>query len=755
MACGPYYPYGEDIRFTFFEPSFFELNGFEAFVYSADRIPAFEPAAQQLGRAENIELWYQWAECKASKEDIEKAVYQFDEEIDLNERNNSFLAYLASKKEAQSYLRFAQECSPFNRSLQDPWERNADDLVDGRQERIDEAIKRMGAVQDLALKRRYAFLAIRLAYYQGEVETLTSVWEQVFAGHQTKDILYYWSLFFKTMLDPIDAQRNLQAAQVFANAPDKRFMVRFSYATNIPLEMTLDLVKNDQDRVAVLLMEGIRNQGRNLEGLKAMYRLSPDHPGLEFLLIREINKLEDWIYTPHYTEFFPATYPKGQPYPDNVNLMYQRLKDDRMYAGEVLDWISSVKSKKRAQPLLWEMSKAGLLHMTESYKKALKVIRRMEKKGIDHPEMGRWALQMKVLCLMAEGKATPASLPAPIRQKLMSDENGFSTQFLFALARTLEFKGQTSDAAIFLSMVNNENSWEDGAVFWKTKKRHQTLYADFYEDYFYYLDAQYTPEQLVAFLEEIEAAKQFQDPFKQWKYDQIKEDLPRLYDLAGTKFLRRDQLEKALFYYEKVPAWFWKEYPFPDYLDRNPFYTNLYNEKGYTAMDTVIYSKPEIIQVLLDYKKRAADPNEPQQDYYYFLVANCYLNMSFHGNSWLMRRYYWTVSDNGRSGLEDDDEYRNALKAKAYYLKAKGATKSEEFAALCLRMAGRCENYALRNEILDNEERYYVNWDQKQQQLIRSNTSYTQLQTEYPQHYEELMSNCYSFEPYFSTYDQK
>jgi hypothetical protein len=381
MACGPYYPYGEDVRFSLLDPSLFELNGYEAFIYSANGIPGYEPEAQQLGRAENIELWYQWAECKASKEDIEKAVYQFDEYPDLNEQNNSFLAYLSSKKAARAYLKFAQECSPFNRSLQDPWEREEEDVDSRRQKRIDTAIKRMGEVQDLALKRRYAFLAIRLAYYQGRADLVSSVWNQLFKGQQTKDILYHWSLYFKTELDPIDAQRNLQAAQVFVNAPDKRFKVRLSFDTNVPTDMVMELVENDQDRAAVWLIEGVGKQGKNLDALKEIYRLAPDHPGLEFLLLREVNKLEDWIYTPYYTEFYPAMYPEDRPYPDNTSLMYQRLQGDRAYAKEVLAWVSSVKAKKRPQPLLWQMSKASLLHMTESPAKALKVIKRIEKKG--------------------------------------------------------------------------------------------------------------------------------------------------------------------------------------------------------------------------------------------------------------------------------------------------------------------------------------------------------------------------------------
>jgi len=96
-----------------------------------------------------------------------------------------------------------------------------------------------------------------------------------------------------------------------------------------------------------------------------------------------------------------------------------------------------------------------------------------------------------------------------------------------------------------------------------------------------------------------------------------------------------------------------------------------------------------------------------------------------------MKRYYWT-SRNERTNLEDDDEYYGALTAIEYYKKAMKATKSPEFKALCLRMAGRCENYRLD---------YYESGD--------DNIYYAKLKKEYVNDTTELFGNCYSFEEYF------
>lgn len=120
----------------------------------------------------------------------------------------------------------------------------------------------------------------------------------------------------------------------------------------------------------------------------------------------------------------------------------------------------------------------------------------------------------------------------------------------------------------------------------------------------------------------------------------------------------------------------------------------------------------------------------------YFLAANCYFNMTQYGNSWMMRRYFWT-SNAFKTKLEDDEEYFNCLLAKQFYLKAKEVTRSKKFAALCLRMAGRCESYRMEN---------------LSQNQVKSNKYYLRLKKEYPADYEDLMSNCESFTRYFNSW---
>jgi len=224
------------------------------------------------------------------------------------------------------------------------------------------------------------------------------------------------------------------------------------------------------------------------------------------------------------------------------------------------------------------------------------------------------------------------------------------------------------------------------------------------------------------------------DKFSIWEYNVVQKDISRLYDLLGTKYIRQNKLQNALASFKKVADTIWTSALYHyGYLDANPFYTNYYNEHSKTADDSLKFTKTTITETLINYLNKASDPKIKNRAYYYFLVANCYFNMTQYGNSWMMRRYYWTRNET-KTNLEDDTEYFKCNLAKQYYLEANEVSKNKKFAALCLRMAGRCEEYKIRrNNNYKTINRYFV-----------------QIKKQYPEYYEDLISNCESFNNYFS-----
>ena len=67
-------------------------------------------------------------------------------------------------------------------------------------------------------------------------------------------------------------------------------------------------------------------------------------------------------------------------------------------------------------------------------------------------------------------------------------------KFILAIAKELEYKRNTSDAALLLAKLNGglHPYWScDGSVVcWKNRKKHAFNFADYYVDYFAYIDGE-------------------------------------------------------------------------------------------------------------------------------------------------------------------------------------------------------------------------------------------------------------------------
>ena len=753
-ACGPYYPYGDDIRFTLLKPDVFRYPGFVNFSYAASIFYSanFDKEAALLNDSidgsvrENIMLWRKRCKNIPGEAAVYQAVYVLDKEINDPHSANSFIRYLYMNRdlEAINYLTFAKACGPFNSVIEDPWERQEKANVPQRARLISHAEEKAKGLKDAELRQRYAFLAIRLAYYNDDQKTIRALYELYFSHHNPKNIIDYWSMYFMTFAENDSIRRNFNAAQVFSFAPDKRNEIFFKYNHDIPIEKTLKYAVNQEQKVAVWMLAGFRKTGKALDILKTIYDLKPGLPALGFLLLREVNKLEDWIYTPWYTRFEPSLAggsDENNIYPDS------RILDDRAYARKLLDFVHTIDPGKVENPTLWQFSKAYLSYMTEEYSRSLKEIYILEKMSVKETAVKREMAILRSLCLIAMQKEH-AIIPESVKPVLIREFNAANYKFVFAVARELEFRGNTTDAAILLSKLKSrvdpfpdEAYWRNG-IYWRTKANHYTLYVDYYDDYFYYLDAQYTPGQIQALIADI-GANQGKNKFDVWKYAVIKKDIPRLYDLLGTKYLRTNDLENALDSYDKVSDTLWSSghYPYHTYLNANPFYTNMFNEHAPTAADSTHYNKAGIIRSLLAVLKQAEDIRNGDRAHDYFLAANCYFNMTQYGNSWMMRRYYWSAWIH-KSQLSDDDEYYHCDLAKQYYVKAKAVSRSSKFAALCMRMAGRCESYSIRSRS-DYHEKVSI---------LAANPYYVDLKKEYPVYYNDLVSNCEVFDSYFKNF---
>ena len=746
LAACSYYPGGDEVRFSIFNPHIFGLGSYSQLFYTSHYFGWFNEDRKQIddGEKMNIDLWRKRCKCDLPDDVIYAAVYG-----DSVRPGNAFVKrlYELHDQEAIDYLDFARECTGLTNLKLDPWERNKDSLTALRGDYIAWATRMARTCSTGDIRQRYAFQAVRLTFYNHSAIEVRDIYASFFEGSDEKNIIDYWALYFRAAVETDDAKRNFMAAQVFANAPDKRLASYYYYKRDVPLKGVLALAKNNRERAAVWLLEGVRRPRRTLECMQPIDEVDPQSEGLGLLLLREVNKLEDWIYTPYYTRFEPSvTLPgRGNAY-SSPGKMERRILADRNYAWQLLNFVAGRKSTGQ-HPLLWKTAHAYLLFMTKDYGSALTKIGTVDVRG--DSAVGEQLKMIRSLCLVAIQDPANAIIPRDAREVLLRQYRVKNQRFIFAMAKELEFLGNTTDAALLMSKINpGGTSWEE-EVYWNADGKFQSYYWNYHRNYFGYIDAEYTPAQVKALLADIESNRQT-DTFSTWKYSAVKLDIPRLWDLLGTKYMRENRPGKALAAFEKVNDTLWtsSHAPFSTYLDANPFYANFYSEHAKNSADTVRFNKEEIARQLIRYLAIAGDSSAPHRDYYYFIAANCYLNMTYHGNSWMMKRYYWTSAAT-RSGITGNDDFYGCDLAKAHYLKAYSVTKSKKFAALCLRMAGRCESYRLSYVKGKKQDDYYYTTPTR---ATKGNVYYRKLKKEYPGDYDDLISNCYSFDEYFKTW---
>lgn len=746
FACGPWYPYGEDIRFSLFTPSLFVDESYSEFNYTA----WLYNERKELNAMEdpNSFLWKSYCNHVPSIEDVYNAIYVLKaNELSDKNSSNTFVQYLNSNNDiaAINYLKFAKSCSEFSQVTYDPWERKGDHLKRQRNKKIKAALKKCSTESNELLKRRYAFLALRLAYYSGNESQVNSIYNTYF-NVEKRDVIDYWAGYFKLCFEPSSAERNVELAQIFENCPDKRFATTQLFDRKIDITTTINAAKSNREKGNLIVMYAMRNSGRCADLIQLLEETDPTNPQLSFLIVREINKIEDWVLTPKYN-LFPPSLEGDFYYSDEQENQYdQRIESDQEYAKQFAGWLDGLSIHDKDLQLMTSISSAYLSHVSGDAVTALSKFRNVGK--IEKPKIQYLFNQLNLLA-QVDAHATEKWITQSNIDLLSNSDVENYSNFVFAIGREAEYNKQTSLAACFYSHLNkNTEYWEESEA-WRAPNNVTNLYGDYFLDYFFYLDAQYSIEEVQNLISRIEK----NDFPNEWLTKYISSDIERLYDLLGTKQLRENELDKAISAFAKVSdsTWHNREYWYDQMLDANPFYTNFYAEHEKTDFDTVRYTKFEIAKRLNNYLDKANDVNNGNRSKNYFIAANCYLNMTHYGNSWMMRRYWWSTNQ-VTSGMVDDDEFAGCLLARKYYKKAYDLAKNDKQKALCLRMIGRCEKYA---RMYENEYDWNMDYEKfggYEAYIFSKNKTYQELKSKYPDDYDVMMSNCESFSDYYAAF---
>ncbi|WP_284652271.1 hypothetical protein [Flavobacterium terrisoli] len=739
FACY-FYPYGEDIRYSIFNPENFRYNGFRIYNYTSTFFYDENYTTNLNHVTENDLMWYNHCQKRIPITEIKQAIFEIDiSQVSPNSKNR-FIQYLYQKKDYQTinYLLFAKEVEKLNPQSDDLWENNTDVKDKLRDIKIEEAYKRIKTVKNTTIKKRYYYQIFKLLSYMGKSERTITLYDSYTKLFKATDFLDDWALFYRMNAEPDNVKMNYLAAQVFARGTDNKFDIKWYFNKNIPIDNVLKFARNDEEKANIHVLYSFRRIDQNLENIIKVHQYDAKNPGLSFLLLREINKLEDWILTPTYTMYLPTL---REDYWENSNgeRILNRVEVDRLYASKLLQFVNSVNINIVDDKEFWLLSKSYLEFLTKDYPNALKTINSFENK-IKDEKVKRQCDIVKALVLTANQVKGKATILKSVESVITNEYHQKNDAFLFGIAKELEILGDRVDAAFLISKIK-EGIEGDGGIYFKSRSNKITLFDDFYYDWYGYIDAELSTTDLQTLVNTIHG-KQLSS-FDQWKISDLQRESNKVNDLMGIKYMRDDNLKLAYHYFSKVDK---NHYTNAPLFNESPFY----RIKGYMSFNpsksAVHLTKAKVVHTLMKLKEKVNRGQYSTKNQDCFLIANCYYNMSYYGNSWMMKRI--TQTANRDNNYDDDIEYYRCHKAKEYYQKAEQNSNSKKFKALCMYMISKCDAREKEYFLLKQYEKYYYVEREQLQKVNRE--AFSNFKTKYPSEYDEMMSNCEVFSVYFN-----
>jgi hypothetical protein len=305
-----------DYYTSFFHPDIQGKKDFGAFYFTDYHFTYSneEPASEA---AINSGEWAKYLGGNVKTADVEKIMYRLDSAGKENayhffEQDPPLADSLASSKflwslknadhaAARKYYQFAIQAELLGQSNYNYWEPAPLDTA-GLKSTAVEALQAANEENDSFLKLRYFYQAQKLNHYAGNYTEAKNIYEQHIAKTPSSSHIKGWALALKAGEDRRLGD-TIQAAylfsKVFAGYPERRVQAYRNYHyINAPFEEVLKLATTPEEKANLYAIKGFANPEIQTEYLEQVYNNAPASPLVGVLLVREINKLEQYYLTP-------------------------------------------------------------------------------------------------------------------------------------------------------------------------------------------------------------------------------------------------------------------------------------------------------------------------------------------------------------------------------------------------------------------------------------------------------------------------
>lgn len=645
---------------------------------------------QDHQREENIAEWRDRFCNIAKPEDVDFVVYQAStndllvlrdlafaraepEQLPYPFIDNTFAEVLAYNGciEAIDYLVFARQCEPYVAPPNDGWTRSQRD-DERMQALIEEGKERLLHTSSHFLRMRYAYQVVRLAHYAGFWQQTVDLYNYLLPkiDRRRPSAAYYWALgHLAGALQRLGktAEAAYRYSLIFRHCPSKRIQAfrSFYLKDENDWKAALRLCRNDSERATLRLLKAAKNRPFSVADLETIYRLEPESPHLELMLVGMTQELERIFLHTALTQR-----KRGGPLVrESRDQAAQRLIDLQRAARRI------AREGKTPKPQLWQ-AMTGYLELLANDLVAAdttfkRVLERLANRTYDKTlkrQIAVWQMLGELLRLDGKNEASD-SVYFELRARSLFREipafEPFARDLLGDRYATQQHPGKAVVVAYGPNAILYNPKLEELDDLIRLARSDTSIFL------FKLMPGDTSMEQILA----------------------------RLLEIKGAYLLGQGQPEAALAVFRQIP---------PTqrlYLEQFSPFKEFFDEKIHRPVtDSLLLNRIEIAEKIIEYEQRAKAAlamNEPVAAWYFYLVGLAYYNMSYFGHAWAATDFYrsgynWNRLAQGpvfplRGSPSGNRENTDVSLALYYFERALTEARNPELAARAAFMAARCQ----------------------------------------------------------------
>jgi hypothetical protein len=664
-------------------------KGIAPFLLDLDEIYAKYVDTENTQKRDNLTEWRERFCNKVNLQDLHYIVYKANRSTlqDLRDAinsktltlsfmgdkiaRNSFARYLYKHKcdEAINYLIFAKRCEP-HVIKKKKWEGQKRD-VDGMLELIEKGKKEFLETKSYYFRLRYAYQLIRLAHYAKKYELTLELYDYLMPKIDNDPSLIEDWIEGHRAGAMLSLGQKVEAAYIFSKifdqCPSKRESAfrSFRIETDKEWEACLRLCKSHHEQATLHVLRAQNKNSRLVEEMKNIYALDPKNENLEFLLVREIKKLEkDYV---------------GLEFNDKKSQNKRNYKIPRERASKLIIELQAfvrdvLKDGKLVRPEFWKIAEGYLELLSGDYYFAQQTFaeaKKMVKNDTLKTQLETLELVLEISAMeFIDKKMEERIYDIRTDNEAFQNNSDFNDFLRDKMAYVYKEQGDEAKAFLCYHEISELQDYPQPEI------------VDNLLNICYDPDKSLMEKQMIL------------------KPDgtTIKNDL---LDMKANMYLSKFQPEKALLVYKEMPdETYWDGFGLYD-----PFIERINDCPNCALTDTsIIYNKGELINKLLELEQSAiveADPTKTALIYYKLGLA--YYNMTWYSYSWKVLDYSRNKNslDHLRKTGSDiypdkktpygNKEHFDCTRALYYFEKALQLSRSEELDAKAVYMAAKCE----------------------------------------------------------------